>query len=74
MCRQRFAGIAPNAGGGFASERREGQCIWWGQPKHPKNLVQTDVDVELITALGGDHNALALSTASRQRNVTDSGF
>jgi pseudouridine kinase len=39
-----------------------------------ENLVHLGVDVELITALGGDHNALALSIASHHRNVTDTGF
>ena len=39
-----------------------------------ENLVHTGVDVELIAALGSDHNALAPSTASRQCNVSDTGF
>jgi len=39
-----------------------------------ENLVRTGVGVEPITALGGDHNALALSTASHQCNATDIGF
>jgi sugar/nucleoside kinase (ribokinase family) len=38
-----------------------------------ENRVHTGVDVELITALGGDHNALALSTASHQRRPRTQG-